>query len=128
MNSAVQHLNSLMPAASNRAVNNSFAATVLNKGTNALIPVANTANAANSGKFGSPLLWFVGFLVIFLVIFEFTTTATFRMLLGFMWDWGKSNWGITTLDFSASILLQVLGRRLTFREINVDLHSPLPTT
>ena len=80
MNSAVQHLNSLMPVASNRAVNNSFAATVLNKGTNALIPVAN---AANSGKFGSPLIWFVGFLVIFLVIFAYYYDAFMRSIQNF---------------------------------------------
>jgi hypothetical protein len=98
MNSTVQNMNSLMPlgANANKAMNNSFIPSVLNSpgnimknvnsgnmmknvnsglsaATNAvgLGNLGNAGNGANTEKFGTPLIWFIGFLVIFLAIFAY---------------------------------------------------------
>jgi Extracellular link domain len=94
MNSTVQKFNSLVPMASNVISSNAkslnkAATSAYNSVNNAvnsglgslgLAPAANVgsaiaANAANAGNaggsFGSPLTWFVGFLLLFLVLFAF---------------------------------------------------------
>jgi len=43
----------------------------------------NSVNSANSSKFGTPLLWFVGFLVIFLAIFAYYYDAFMRSIQNF---------------------------------------------
>ena len=95
MNSTVQKFNSLVPMASNVISSNAkslnkVAANAYNSVNNAVnsglgslgLASANTgaanagsvfaANTANAGgSFGSPLTWFVGFLLLFLVLFAF---------------------------------------------------------
>lgn len=79
MNSTVQRLNSLVPVAGN-VLQNARNTTVnaMNSGYGAIKNMAKTITASNttsnttnvtSGTWNTPLLWFVGFLVIFLVLF-----------------------------------------------------------
>ena len=97
MNSTVQKFNSLVPMASNvissnakslnkaatsayNSVNNAVnsglgslgLAPAANAGSSIAANVANAGNAGNAGgSFGTPLTWFVGFLLLFLVLFAF---------------------------------------------------------
>lgn len=94
MNSTVQKFNSLVPMASNvissnakslnKAATNAYNSvnSAVNSGLGSLglapaanagsVFAANTGNTANAGgSFGSPLMWFVGFLLLFLVLFAF---------------------------------------------------------
>ena len=67
MNSTVQKINSLIPANINTPANMVFG--------------SNTPAAANTGStFGSPLMWFIGFLVIFLVIFAYYYESFMRSM------------------------------------------------
>jgi len=67
MNSTVQKMNSFIPASFNKAANSN------------ILPSANSS--ANTGStFGSPLMWFIGFLVIFLVIFAYYYDSFMRSM------------------------------------------------
>jgi len=71
MNSTVKQFNSLMPAALNKGPNNSILPAILNKPVNAPAFASTSNSSASPSSFGSPLLWFVGFLIIFLAIFAY---------------------------------------------------------
>jgi hypothetical protein len=67
MNSTVQKMNSFIPTSFNKAANSN------------ILPSANSS--ANTGStFGSPLIWFIGFLVIFLVIFAYYYDSFMRSM------------------------------------------------
>jgi hypothetical protein len=68
MNSTVQKMNSLMP-------------TSFNKGANAnILPIANSSAANTGSKSGTPVMWFIGFLVIFLIIFAYFYESFMRSM------------------------------------------------
>jgi hypothetical protein len=84
MNSTVQKINSLMP-------------TSFNKGANAnILPIANSSAANTGSTFGTPLMWFIGFLVIFLIIFAYFYESFMRSMQNWidsinMWFTGKGS-------------------------------------
>jgi hypothetical protein len=59
MNSTVQRLNSLVPVAGN----------VLQNARNSTVNAINSGYGASSVSWNTPLMWFVGFLIIFLALF-----------------------------------------------------------
>ena len=70
MNSTVRQMNSILPVSFNKPANSIFSANAVS---------ANTTSNIGS-TFGTPLMWFIGFLVFFLVIFAFYYDAFMRSI------------------------------------------------
>jgi len=89
MNATVQKMNSMLPAVFNGPANN--------LGVPAINSIANSGSGSNSSmKVGSPLMWFVGFFVIFLIIFAYYYDPFMRSIQNWtdsinMWFTGKGS-------------------------------------
>ena len=93
MNSTVQKMNSLMPAMLN---SKNSGMNVLSSASNTIAAATNSGSGSGSGTGSTALIWFIGFLVVFLVIFSYYYDSFMRSIQNWvdslnMWYTGKGS-------------------------------------